>query len=214
MTIPVTRAEIDALLPQTQCEKCGFKGCQPYAQALLQGEAEINLCHPGGEITMRALAEKLGRPIQALPEAALPTQTAHIAQIQEDFCIGCKKCIHVCPTDAIMGAPKLMHQVIQGDCTGCELCLPVCPVDCIDMIPAPFNNPTWVIEAPQDRLEKANRSRSLFQRRQARIAVKQQHKQNTDRQIVEKNTYHLDIQAAISRVQKKREKIDFVTNEL
>ncbi|MHB1542524.1 MAG: RnfABCDGE type electron transport complex subunit B, partial [Steroidobacteraceae bacterium] len=41
-------AAIDALLPQTQCTRCGHAGCRPYAEAIRRGEAEINQCPPGG----------------------------------------------------------------------------------------------------------------------------------------------------------------------
>lgn len=60
-----------------------------------------------------------------------------IALIDEQRCIGCTRCIRVCPVDAIVGADQLMHTVIAGYCTGCELCLPPCPVDCIAMVPSP-----------------------------------------------------------------------------
>jgi electron transport complex protein RnfB len=49
-------------------------------------------------------------------------------------CIGCTLCIQACPVDAILGASKQMHTVIESECTGCDLCLPPCPVDCIDMV--------------------------------------------------------------------------------
>jgi len=41
--------KIDAILPQTQCGQCGYPGCRPYAEAIASGEADINLCPPGGE---------------------------------------------------------------------------------------------------------------------------------------------------------------------
>jgi electron transport complex protein RnfB len=119
---------INALLPQTQCGQCGLPGCRPYAEALLQGTAEIDQCPPGGEATARALAELLGvRSAQRMP--AVPV--ASVAVIDEPACIGCARCIEVCPVDAIIGAAHFSHTVIAADCTGCELCIPVCPVDCI-----------------------------------------------------------------------------------
>ena len=125
---------IDALLPQTQCAQCGYPGCRPYAEAIAGGEADINLCPPGGEDTVRRLAALLGR--DALPLAVLPaTETRQVAVIDEHRCIGCSHCRTACPVDAIVGAHQLMHSVLVDECTGCELCVAPCPVDCIDMAP-------------------------------------------------------------------------------
>ncbi|NND58697.1 MAG: electron transport complex subunit RsxB [Gammaproteobacteria bacterium] len=145
---PVARA-IDHLLPQTQCGQCGYPGCRPYAEAIARGDADINQCPPGGESTIDALADLLGREPKPLnPEngtEAPPT----VALIDESLCIGCKKCILVCPVDAIVGAPKLMHTVLMADCTGCDLCVPVCPVDCIDMVPAATGIAAWRRKPPK-----------------------------------------------------------------
>lgn len=125
-------ARIDALLPQTQCEKCGHPGCRPYAEAIAAGEVH-NKCPPGRQETVDALAQLLHRP--ALPLDAKPEDTIRrVAVIREAECIGCTKCIAACPVDAIVGAALQMHTVIADHCTGCDLCLPPCPVDCIDMV--------------------------------------------------------------------------------
>ncbi|MBB3102325.1 RnfABCDGE type electron transport complex subunit B [Azomonas macrocytogenes] len=124
---------IDALLPQTQCGKCGHPGCRPYAEGIAQGEA-LNKCLPGGEATVQALAILLERPVLPLAKPAVPPR---IAFIREAECIGCTKCSQACPVDAIVGAAKLMHTVITAECTGCELCITPCPVDCIDIQPLP-----------------------------------------------------------------------------
>ena len=122
---------IDALLPQTQCTRCGFDGCLPYAEAIAAGRADINHCPPGGEDGVRRLAQLLGREPKGLDPANGPESPPRVAVIDEAACIGCTKCIQACPVDAIVGASKLMHTVIASWCTGCELCLPPCPVDCI-----------------------------------------------------------------------------------
>jgi electron transport complex protein RnfB len=126
---------IDALRPQTQCTRCGYEGCRPYARAIAAGEADINQCPPGGEAGIRALAELLGRKPKPLNPANGIEKPTVVARIVEEDCIGCTKCIQACPVDAIVGAPKRMHVVIADLCTGCELCLPPCPVDCIELIP-------------------------------------------------------------------------------
>ncbi|MBC8006684.1 MAG: RnfABCDGE type electron transport complex subunit B [Prolixibacteraceae bacterium] len=125
---------IDALLPQTQCTKCGYLGCRPYAVALAHGDADINQCPPGGATGIRKLARLLGRAEKPLnPSNGIEAPRA-AAMIDESRCIGCTLCIEACPVDAIVGAAKRMHTVLTEACTGCELCLPPCPVDCIDMI--------------------------------------------------------------------------------
>ena len=125
--------QVNDLLPQTQCAQCGYPGCRPYAQAVVNGSAAINLCPPGGEETLRRLARLLGREPIPLAETA----TRAVAVIDEAACIGCFHCRNACPVDAIVGAPQYMHTVIADECTGCELCVAPCPVDCIVMRPLP-----------------------------------------------------------------------------
>ncbi len=122
---------VNELLPQTQCAQCGYPGCRPYAAAIVDDAAAINLCPPGGEATVQRLADLLARDILPL---ALHTEPG-IAVIDESLCIGCLHCRKACPVDAIVGAPHFMHTVIESECTGCELCIAPCPVDCISMRP-------------------------------------------------------------------------------
>lgn len=129
---------LDALLPQTQCGRCTFTGCRPYAEAIAQGTAGINQCPPGGERTAQALAKVMGvEPKPVGKEFGVVPEYPAVAVIDEAACIGCTKCIQACPVDAIVGASRAMHTVIAAECTGCELCIPPCPVDCIVMQPAP-----------------------------------------------------------------------------
>jgi Na+-translocating ferredoxin:NAD+ oxidoreductase subunit B len=130
-------ARIDALLPQTQCTRCGYSGCSPYAAAIAHGEAPINQCPPGGKATIEALAQLLQRPVLALNPVNGVETPLRVAWIDEARCIGCARCLAPCPVDAIVGAQKYMHTVLIERCTGCELCLPPCPVDCIEMRTAP-----------------------------------------------------------------------------
>ncbi|MBB3188957.1 RnfABCDGE type electron transport complex subunit B [Halomonas cerina] len=158
---------IDAVLPQTQCGKCGHPGCRPYAEAIADGEP-INRCPPGGEATIVRLATLTGR--EALPLAE-PAQSPLVARIREDECIGCTKCLAACPVDAILGAAKRMHTVIEAECTGCELCVTPCPVDCIDLLP----HPDWeAAENEADRqaylARRAEQGRRRFVARQTRLA--------------------------------------------
>ena len=130
-----TADDIDALLPQTQCTRCGYGGCSPYAQAIAAGEVPINQCPPGGAATIEALAALLGRAVLPLNPANGAEGPTLVAQIDEEACIGCAKCLPPCPVDAIIGAHRQMHTVVLALCTGCELCVAPCPVDCITMVP-------------------------------------------------------------------------------
>jgi electron transport complex protein RnfB len=162
-------ARIDALLPQTQCTRCGYGGCAPYAAAIADGEAQINQCPPGGAATIDALAHLLNRPVLPLNPANGVESPPRVAWIDEARCIGCARCLAPCPVDAIVGAQKYMHTVLADRCTGCELCLPPCPVDCIEMrsVPHPaVNQPSLNKEhyaAHTDRLatQAAERQRQL-----------------------------------------------------
>jgi|SRR5579863_3992708 len=127
--------DIDALLPQTQCTRCGYQGCRPYAEAIARGEAAINQCPPGGTATIAQLAALLRRDALPLNPANGVAGPELVALIDEAACIGCAKCLPPCPVDAIIGARKQMHTVIAALCTGCELCVAPCPVDCIAMVP-------------------------------------------------------------------------------
>lgn len=153
---------VDQLLPQTQCTRCGYAGCKPYAEAIAKGEAQINQCPPGGAVTIDALAKLLGRtPIPLNPANGVEGPTL-VAQIDEDRCIGCAKCLPPCPVDAIVGARKRMHTVLVDLCTGCELCVAPCPVDCIVMLPRAALN-----RASADPPAQLNRER--FDARNARV---------------------------------------------
>ena len=172
---------IDALLPQTQCGKCGHPGCKPYAEGIANGEP-INKCPPGGNETINALAELLNVPVLELDVSRGPAP-AQIAYIREAECIGCTKCIQACPVDAIVGAAKLMHTVIIDECTGCDLCVAPCPVDCIEMRPLPIatvlpivGGLAFSLEEQQARAAKRNHARRRFEQRNARLHREEQQK--------------------------------------
>ncbi|MBT8142314.1 MAG: electron transport complex subunit RsxB [Gammaproteobacteria bacterium] len=141
--------KINALLPQTQCGQCTYPGCKPYATAIAKGEADINQCPPGGETTIRELADLLGLQSKPLNPEHGEESPRTVAVIDEATCIGCTLCIQACPVDAILGAAKQMHTVIAAECTGCDLCLPPCPVDCIDMVPVQEGIHDWQWPLPQ-----------------------------------------------------------------
>ena len=150
---------IDRLLPQTQCTRCGYGGCRPYADAIASGEAQINQCPPGGTATIGELAALLGRQPLPLNPANGVEAPARVALIDETRCIGCAKCLPPCPVDAIVGAARQMHTVVAALCTGCELCVAPCPVDCIAMVDVPV---AAAAPTPAD-------NRARFEARNARV---------------------------------------------
>ena len=156
-------SDIDALLPQTQCTRCGYTGCLPYAEAIARGEADINQCPPGGTETIIALAALTGRPVSQLNRDNGLEAAPLVAFIDEERCIGCTKCLPPCPVDAIAGARQRMHTVIAEICTGCELCVAPCPVDCIVMMPL-LASPLRSLVLPP-----AEASRTRFEARNQRV---------------------------------------------
>jgi electron transport complex protein RnfB len=182
--------EIDELLPQTQCRRCGFAGCRPYAEAIAEGRAEINQCPPGGEEGIRKLARLLG-------VSPLPLNTAYgefkpkaVAAIDEQHCIGCTLCTQACPVDAIVGAGRQMHTIIADECTGCELCVEPCPVDCISMVTAKAGVPEgigrgFIVSSPVQESEEheaekkkaADRARERYQFRLQRLEREKQERE-------------------------------------
>ncbi len=165
-------AEIDAVLPQTQCRRCGFLGCRPYAAAIVEGKAQIDQCPPGGEEGLRRIAALLGMspvPLSTAHKQYVPKEAAFI---DEQACIGCTLCIQACPVDAIVGAAKQVHTVMGVECTGCELCVEPCPVDCISMIPA-RKDPASRSQEEKSR-NAADRARARYQFRVQRLEREKQ----------------------------------------
>jgi electron transport complex protein RnfB len=180
--------QIDAILPQTQCTRCGYPSCLDYATALAEGKAEINQCPPGGNQGIAQLAQLLGKEKLPLNPAHGEIKPRQIAVIDEDACIGCTLCIKACPVDAILGSNKMMHTVIANECSGCDLCVPVCPVDCISMVDDP--NPTW----DQERADLAKMRFENHQLRKKRDIEAREARLNQQAQLLKK------VQASESKI--------------
>ncbi len=173
----ITVDRIDALLPQTQCMRCGYDGCRPYAQALADDQVPINRCPPGGSALIGALAVLLGREVLPLDPACGSDTDPGVAWIDEAACIGCARCLPPCPVDAIIGARRQLHTVFERACTGCELCIASCPVDCIvmrpraaaDQAPAPADNRRRY-ETHRSRVERSAQERAALLAERKRIA--------------------------------------------
>jgi Na+-translocating ferredoxin:NAD+ oxidoreductase subunit B len=165
--------QLDALLPQTQCTRCGYPDCASYAKAMATGEANINQCPPGGQAGVERLAQVTQRPVVALNPEHGQEGPRMLAVIDENWCIGCTLCIKACPVDCIIGAPKSMHTVIEDQCTGCELCIPACPVDCISLVPVheqaspPTGWAAWSAEQAREAKDRFDATRTRRARAQA-----------------------------------------------
>ncbi len=201
--------KIDALLPQTQCQKCGYPGCKPYAEALVKGE-KINRCSPGGSLIINQLAKLLDCNRLPLAKDCVPDNVPHRVVVREADCIGCTKCIQACPVDAIIGAAKQMHTVIAADCTGCDLCITPCPTDCIDIVPLNEQDAGTLLS-----IERKQHNRTLYEQRLNRLE-KQSRMKATSRQqrlhmtktikMSEKKDNHKDI--VISAIKAQQRKIE------
>ncbi|MDP2680700.1 MAG: electron transport complex subunit RsxB [Rhodoferax sp.] len=210
-------AELLAVLPQTQCTRCGYPDCAGYAQALHEGSADINQCPPGGIAGVQRLAALTGRAAKPLNPDHGAEGSRTVVFIDEAWCIGCTLCIKACPVDAIVGTNKLMHTVIEPYCTGCELCLPVCPVDCIEVETVSGSATGWAAWS-QEQADEA-RQRYEFhtlksqrealenaQRLEAKAALKLSdlaaHSQHTDPVVLDKK--RAVIEAALARARAKQ----------
>jgi electron transport complex protein RnfB len=186
-------ARLDALLPQTQCRQCGYRGCRPYAEAMASGRAGTNQCPPGGDDGAHALAAVLGVAYTPVDRRFGMTKPPSRAVIDEAKCIGCVLCIQACPVDAIVGAAKYMHTVIADNCTGCELCLPPCPVDCIAMAA------TGAAPGRDEQRAIAQRARIRFDTRERRLL---RNRTAAEKEVARKaaaNRKHRTVQGAIER---------------
>lgn len=165
--------QIDAILPQIHCGQCGYDGCQPYAAAIADGQADINQCPPGNHHVIEKLAQLLGVTPKPLDPAYGHPKPRAVAVIDETQCIGCTFCLRACPVDAIVGAAKLMHTVITQECTGCERCLAPCPMDCIHMQPVPE---TGMADNSLLTSARAQQARQRYHFKKLRLAREQQAK--------------------------------------
>lgn len=204
--------EIDALLPQTQCGKCGFSGCRPYAEAIVEGCADINQCPPGGQEGVEKLARLLGMAPKPLNTShGFPRLDKVVAWIDEQLCIGCTFCIQACPVDAIVGAGKQLHTVIAAECTGCELCIAPCPMDCISLVPVDENKNDTYKKQAADNARTRHQFRLLRLEREKRTSSKTESRHKPVVPI-EKNPTSADerkraiVQAAIQRAAAARNK--------
>lgn len=200
----VTAEQIDALLPQTQCGECAYKGCRPYAEAIAYGNEEINHCPPGGVDTLNALGALLNIDPAPYREAvAASHREPTLAVIREDECIGCTKCIQACPVDAIIGSAKQMHTIIAQECTGCGLCVPACPVDCIDL------NALAELSFDKDKSRKrfSERQQRLQRIKEARLAKQRKatYLKSSDSQSEERVAKQSYIEQAIARAKAKKD---------
>jgi Na+-translocating ferredoxin:NAD+ oxidoreductase subunit B len=137
--------EIEAMMPGSNCGQCGMAGCPAAARAIAEGSVGVAVCPPGGKALAAALAARLGVELDL---AALVDAGPQQATIAEDLCIGCCRCLKVCPTDAMIGAAKQIHSVIREACTGCGNCVERCPTEAVTLRPVAITLQHWVWPKP------------------------------------------------------------------
>lgn len=207
---------IDALLPQHQCQRCGYSGCRPYAEAIAEGNAAINRCPPGGTRLMNELAQLTGLAPRPPASDVEPGGPAQVARIDPAVCIGCTKCLPACPVDAIVGAGKQLHEVIDAACTGCGLCIPPCPVDCITLEAVEteedaqrhLDPPPSLLEAERIRFRlRAEELRARYERHIARLAdtQRQRRRRLDSADADDRAARKTEIEAAVARVRARRQ---------
>jgi electron transport complex protein RnfB len=209
---------LDALLPQTQCTRCGYPDCRSYAEAIATGNAAIDRCPPGGAEGIARLAAATGQALRPLDTSRGHEGPRLLAVIDEAWCIGCTLCIKACPVDCILGASKAMHTVIDDQCTGCELCLPVCPVDCISLVPVTGDRSGWQAWSPAQAEDARLRYHATSQRRDrdrrehddrlaakaaAKLADLPAHSHHTDPAVLDRK--RAVIEAALARARARRD---------
>jgi len=172
--------ELMEALPGANCGACGFPGCQGYAQGVLDGVAETNLCAPGGADLVGELAKIMGVEASTLePELAIVrcqgkdancvsdaryvgVQSCRACQILAggtkacNFgCLGFGDCVDVCPFGAIYIGPDKLPLVVDEKCTGCGKCVEACPraIICLQ----PESQKTHVLCINTDKGAKSNK---------------------------------------------------------
>lgn len=215
--------QLEDLLPQTQCTKCGYPACRPYAEAIANGSANYNQCPPGGIEGVARLAQLLGKPVIPINLVNGIERPRPVALIDESLCIGCTLCIQACPVDAITGAAKQMHTIITDLCTGCDLCVAPCPVDCIAMVEITPGKTGWdawsQTEAEQARerhdfrtlrlqREKEENDARLAAKAAAKLQAVQSDTPASEEEKIEQARKKAIIQAAIERARLKKEQAE------
>ncbi len=215
--------QLEDLLPQTQCTKCGYPACRPYAEAMADGSASHNQCPPGGIEGVARLAHVLGKKVIPINPVNGIERPRPVAFIDEALCIGCTLCIQACPVDAIVGAAKQMHTIVSDLCTGCDLCVAPCPVDCIAMIEVTPGKTGWdawsqaQADAARERhdfrtarlqREKEENDARLAAKAAAKLKEVQSETPISDAEKAEQARKKAIIQAAIERARLKKEQAD------
>ncbi len=137
--------KVNEILPGTNCGQCGLAGCSAAADAIANGSVAITICPPGGRSLAEELSALLNVPLDA---SSLDDEAPQLARVNPDLCTGCVKCFKVCPTDAIVGAPKQIHAVMYEACTGCKQCIDECPTECLEMFTPETTVATWTWPEP------------------------------------------------------------------
>ena len=141
------------------CGACGYPGCDAYALAVVKGETSIDLCTPGGQKTLDALAQIMGQETNDMEvEVArvLCQGETGVVKPRYDYngpetchtavglaggpsmciwgCVGLGDCVRVCRFDAM----KIVNGIVEineDKCTACGMCVKECPRSVIKLLP-------------------------------------------------------------------------------
>lgn len=152
--------KIAELLPGANCGGCGYPGCQGFAEALVQGKANLCSCAPGGSDCVAQIAQILGvKAVEVEPEVAMvlcagdrrkakekylydgvktckaASMIAGGAKMCPDGCLGYGDCVRACVFDAMRISPDGVAVVDIDKCTGCGKCVGACPKSIIKLFP-------------------------------------------------------------------------------
>lgn len=153
--------QIEEILPGANCGACGYAGCAAYARALVEEDASITVCAPGGKEVSDNMAEILGQDaaegeskiakVRCVGDKDTVAKIGNYKGIKTCSavhstsggdkacaygCLGYGDCEKVCVFDAIYVKEDGLPEVDEDKCTGCGLCVKACPRNIIELVPS------------------------------------------------------------------------------
>ncbi|ADR18497.1 RnfABCDGE type electron transport complex subunit B [Calditerrivibrio nitroreducens] len=152
--------KIIEVLPSANCGGCGYPGCAAFANALIDGSAQVNGCPVGGNDVAQKIAEILGVEFStSVKKVARVRCNGGHSNCQEKYqydgpgdchsivmlaggtkqciygCVGGGSCVTACKFDAIYIGNEGIPIVDAEKCTACGACVKACPRKLIEIVP-------------------------------------------------------------------------------